>query len=75
MTEHYLNRAQVAEILGVQPGGLELSSLPAPDVVVGPVNADGTIPRGSVRGWLLETIERHKAERAGCGRPRRREKP
>ncbi|MCZ9634857.1 hypothetical protein RhoBH5_29595, partial [Rhodococcus sp. BH5] len=46
----------------------------APDLIAssggvgGPVNDDGTIPRGSVRGWLPETIDKWNANRPGRGK-------
>lgn len=61
----YLNRAQVEEELGLASGSLSKIKMPEPDVVVGPVNGDGTIPRGTVRGWLPETIDAW--ERPGRG--------
>jgi len=64
---HYLNRAQVEEYLGLAPGSLSKYKLPDPDVIVGPVNDDGTIPRGTVRGWTRETIDRWNATRPGRG--------
>ncbi|MEU3011079.1 hypothetical protein [Nocardia asteroides] len=63
----YLNRAQVAERIGVVPSALSKYKLPDPDVVIGPVEDDGTIPRGSVRGWLPDTIDAWNAERPGQG--------
>jgi len=41
--------------------------LPEPDVIVGPINEDGTIPRGTVRGWTAETIDQWNATRPGRG--------
>jgi hypothetical protein len=67
MTAVYLNRAQVAERIGVVPSALSKYKLPDPDSVTGPINADGTIPRGTVRGWLPETIDNWQAERPGRG--------
>ncbi len=63
----YLSRQQLAERIGVAPGALSRYKLPEPDVVVGPVNDDGTIPRGSVRGWLAETVDEWNANRPGRG--------
>jgi hypothetical protein len=63
----YLNRAQVEEHLGLAPGSVSKIKLPPPDVVVGPVNDDGTWPRGTVRGWSVETIDTWNAERPGRG--------
>lgn len=64
----YLSRVQVAERIGVQAGALSRYKLPEPDVIIGPVNDDGTIPRGSVRGWLPETIDKWNASRPGRGK-------
>lgn len=63
----YLNQAQFAERIGVAPNTLGRYKLPDADVVVGPINDDGTIPRGTVRGWLPETIDEWNAERPGRG--------
>lgn len=66
-TRRYLNLAQVEEHLGLRRGALSKAKLPAPDALVGPVDEDGAIPRGTVRGWLLETIDEWNAERPGQG--------
>lgn len=63
----YLNRTQFAERIGVEPGALSRYKLPPPDVVIGPVNPDGSIPRGTVRGWLPETADQWNATRPGRG--------
>lgn len=64
----YLNLAQVEERVGLARGSLSSRiSLPAPDVVVGPVNDDGTIPRGTIRGWTTDTIDEWQAHRPGRG--------
>ena len=63
----YLNRAQVEEHLGLAPGSLSKIKMPIPDAVIGPVNDDGTYPRGTVRGWTVETIDKWNAERPGRG--------
>lgn len=63
----YLNRAQVEEHLGLAPGSVSKIKLPTPDVVVGPLAEDGTIPRGTVRGWTVETIDKWNANRPGRG--------
>ncbi len=62
----YLNVAQVEQRLGLGRGALSRAKFPTPDVVVGPVNDDGTIPRGTVRGWLESTIGNW--ERPGQGK-------
>ncbi|WP_037176162.1 hypothetical protein [Rhodococcus sp. UNC363MFTsu5.1] len=63
----YLSRAQFAERIGVEPGALSRYKLPEPDVIVGPVNEDGSLPRGTTRGWLPETIDEWNAHRPGRG--------
>lgn len=67
-TVHYLNLAQFEERLGMARGSLSKFRLPDPDVVVGPVNDDGSIPRGTARGWTPETIDEWNAARPGQGR-------
>ncbi|WP_433657827.1 helix-turn-helix domain-containing protein [Nocardia sp. CA-128927] len=69
-TQHpavYLSRAQFAERIGVDSATLSKYKIPAPDVLVGPVNDDGTVPRGTTRGWLPETIDAWHAARPGHG--------
>lgn len=64
----YLNLSQVEQRLGLAPKSLSSKiKLPTPDVVVGPVNDDGSIPRGTVRGWLPETVDAWHAARPGQG--------
>ncbi|AUV60784.1 DNA binding protein [Mycobacterium phage Rem711] len=63
----YLNQAEFAERIGVAPSSLSRYKLPAPDVIVGPVNEDGSLPRGTVRGWLPATIDEWNASRPGRG--------
>lgn len=63
----YMNRAQVEEHLGLASGSLSKIKLPTPDAVTGPVNDDGSLPRGTVRGWLPETIDKWNASRPGRG--------
>lgn len=63
----YLNRAQVEEHLGLAVGSLSKIKLPDPDVIVGPINDDGTLPRGTVRGWTVKTIDQWNKERPGRG--------
>lgn len=63
----YLSLAQVAERVGVLPGSMSRYKLPPPDAIVGPVNDDGTLPRGTTRGWLATTIDRWNATRPGRG--------
>ncbi len=67
-TRHFLNLAQVEEHLGLARGSLSSRiKLPEPDVIVGPVNADGSVPRGTVRGWTVQTIAAWQATRPGRG--------
>jgi hypothetical protein len=63
----YLSQAQLAERVGVAPKSLSRYKLPPPDAVIGPVNDDGTLPRGTIRGWLPETIDQWNAARPGRG--------
>lgn len=63
----YMSREQVARRVGVHSGALSRYKLPAPDVVIGELNDDGTIPRGSFRGWLPKTIDEWNAKRPGQG--------
>lgn len=66
-TRLYLNVSQVEHHLGLGRGALSRIKLPEPDVIVGPVNDDGSIPRGTVRGWTVETIDAWNATRPGRG--------
>lgn len=65
MTERYLGVKQVAERLGITPGGLLNLKLPEPDAYI-----------GRTRGWKTETIDAWNAARpgrgVGGGRPRKR---
>lgn len=62
MTTEYLGVKQVAERLGVTPGGLLNLRLPEPDALI-----------GRTRGWLPATIDAWNAARPGHGgRPRKR---
>ena len=63
----YLGVAQVAERIGVKPGALSRYKLPTPDVVIGTIDDDGTVSRGSFRGWAEETIDEWNANRPGRG--------
>ena len=64
---HYLSQAQFAERIGVAPNSMGRYKLPPPDAVIGPVDDDGTIPRGTIRGWTAETIDAWHAARPGRG--------
>lgn len=66
-TYHFLSLAQVEERLGLAPRSLSKVKMPEPDAIVGPVDADGTVLRGTVRGWLPETIDEWNATRPGRG--------
>ncbi len=63
----YLGISQVADRIGVTAGALSRYKLPEPDVIIGVLNDDGTVPRGSFRGGLSETIDEWNANRPGCG--------
>lgn len=65
----YLSVAQIEERLGLRPKALTGSKtkLPPADAIIGPVNDDGSLPRGTVRGWLPETIDAWHATRPGQG--------
>jgi hypothetical protein len=52
----YLNRAEVAERIGVKPDTLSRYKLPPADVTV-----------GDVRGWLPTTIDAWQRQRPGRG--------
>ncbi|MBM4468146.1 hypothetical protein GS905_23690 [Rhodococcus hoagii] len=67
--KHYLSRAQFAERIDVAPDTMSRYKLPDPDVIIGPVNEDGSLPRGTVRGWLPETVDEWNKNRRGPGRP------
>jgi hypothetical protein len=67
-SKRFLNLAQFETRIGLARGGLsKFRNLPEPDVIVGPVNDDGTLPRGTARGWLPETIDRWNEARPGRG--------
>ena len=63
----YLNQAEFAERIGVSPNSMGRYRLPPADAVTGPINPDGTLPRGTVRGWLATTIDEWNANRPGRG--------
>ncbi|MCZ4556075.1 hypothetical protein O4215_10850 [Rhodococcus maanshanensis] len=41
--------------------------LPPPDAIIGPINEDGSLPRGTTRGWLETTIDEWNSHRPGRG--------
>lgn len=53
----FLSISQVENRLGYAPGGLIGTKLPPPDAIIGLVNNDGTLPCGTHRGWLPETVD------------------
>lgn len=63
----FLSRSQFEARLGLRPGGLAGATLPPPDAIIGPVNEDGSLPRGTTRGWLPETVDYWKRTRLGQG--------
>ncbi len=63
----FLSRSQVEARIGLRPGGLTSAKLPPPDAIIGPVNKDGSLSRGTTRGWLPETIDYWKRARPGQG--------
>lgn len=63
----YLNQAEFAERIGVESSSMGRYKLPPADAVTGPINPDGTLPRGTVRGWLTSTIDEWNAARPGRG--------
>jgi hypothetical protein len=63
----YLNVAQYAERIGVAPSTMSRYKLAPADVIIGPVNDDGTLPRGTIRGWAEETVDTWNADRPGRG--------
>lgn len=65
---HYLSLAQFADRIGVKPATMSRYKLPEPDATIGPLGAGGALPRGTIRGWLPETIDEWNARRPGRGR-------
>lgn len=63
----YLSISQVEQYLGKARGSMSRIKMPTPDVIVGPLNDDGSLPRGTARGWLPETIDAWNAARPGRG--------
>ncbi|PTR42015.1 hypothetical protein C8K38_111184 [Rhodococcus sp. OK611] len=66
-TRHFLSLRQFAQRIGASDPTLSGYKLPEPDAIVGPVNEDGSLPRGTTRGWLPETIDGWNAKRPGRG--------
>lgn len=57
-TRQYLTLEQFADRIGVDRGQLsERDDLPPVDAIVGPVNDDGTLPPGTIKVWLVGTID------------------
>ncbi|SCZ14395.1 hypothetical protein SAMN02799641_05785 [Rhodococcus erythropolis] len=72
-TGRYLSKRQIAERIGVSDPTLSGYNLPQADVTIGPVNDDGTIPRGTHQGWSEKTVDEWQADRPGHGgRPARK---
>lgn len=67
MARRYLSLRQFAEHIGASDPTLSGYKLPAPDAIIGPINEDGSLPRGTMRGWLPATIDKWNAERPGRG--------
>jgi hypothetical protein len=65
----FLSLAQFEARIGLRRGGLSGAKLPPPDAIIGPVNKDGSLPKGTVRGWLPETVDYWKRTRLGAGFP------
>ena len=63
MAIHYLNRAQLEDRAGLRRGAAARMKLPPYDVTIGPINEDGTLPPGTVRGWSTETADEWIATR------------
>lgn len=61
--KRYLNTKQFADRIGVKDPTLSGYDLPKEDCTIGPVNDDGTLPRGTSRGWTEDTIDRWAATR------------
>ena len=66
-TVHYLSKRQFAERIGAGDVTLSGYKLPPADVTIGPINDDGTIPRGTVQGWTADTVDEWQANRPGRG--------
>jgi len=66
-TVRYLSKRQFAQRIGAKDHTLSGYKLPPPDVTVGPVNDDGSLPRGTVGGWSEQTIDEWEANRPGRG--------
>lgn len=66
-TARYLSKRQVAQRIGAKDPTLSGYNLPEPDATIGPVNDDGSIPRGTFVGYLESTIDEWQANRPGHG--------
>ena len=56
MTEHFLSRAEVAEMIGVKSTSIVKYDLPVPDAMI-----------ANIRGWRPETIREWQSRRPGRG--------
>ena len=56
----FLSLAQFEARIGLKPRSLSRVKLPPPDAIIGPV-------KGTIRGWLPETIDYWKRMRLGQG--------
>jgi hypothetical protein len=63
----FLSLTQFEARIGLRPGGLSGAKLPPPDAIIGPVNKNGSLPKGTIHGWLPETIDHWKRTRLGQG--------
>jgi hypothetical protein len=63
----FLGCVQFEKRVGLRRGGLSKIELPPPDAIIGPINEDGSLPRGTIRGWLPETIDYWNRTRLGQG--------
>ncbi len=46
----FLSRVQFEAWIGLRPGALNGAKLPPPDAIIGPINKDGSLPKGTTRG-------------------------
>ncbi|WP_336794299.1 hypothetical protein [Gordonia malaquae] len=68
-----MNRAQVEDRAGLARGSLSKVAKPPVAVVIGPINPDGSIPRGTVVGYDPDDVEKWVRERSRQrGRPKKK---